>query len=69
VVFCKKKNLRKAETDTNTKTYDMHIQFYIDKDTKFTKTNILQHCTEISNTKNSFKWQPHFTYIFFLLRG
>ena len=22
---------RKAEADTNTKTYDMHIQFYIDK--------------------------------------
>ena len=24
----------------------------------------MQHCTEISNTKDSFKWQPLFTYIY-----
>ena len=32
------------------------------------KTNIMQHSTEISNTKDSFKWQPLFTSIFFLCR-
>ena len=42
----------------------MHIQFYLDKRHSIYKTNIMQHCTEISNTKDSFKWQPLFTYIY-----
>ena len=25
---------------------------------------MLQHCTEISNTKDSFKWQPLSTYVY-----
>ena len=37
------------------KTCDMHIQFYLDKRHSIYKTNIMQHCTEISNTKDSFK--------------
>ena len=53
------------------KTYDMHIKLYTDKRYLIYKTNILQQCTEILNTKDSFQWQPLFTYtcIFFLRRG
>ena len=47
------------------KPYDMHIyNFTHTKDIYFIKTNILQHCTEISNTKDSFKWQPLSTYVY-----
>ena len=37
---------------TQTKTFNLSTQ------------NILQHCSEISNTKDSFKWQP--LYIYFM---
>ena len=30
-MWCNFKFKRKAEADTNTKTYDMHLQLYIDK--------------------------------------
>ena len=42
-------------------TYDMHMQFYLDKRHLIYKTILLQHYTEISITKDSFKWQPFST--------
>jgi hypothetical protein len=46
-------------------THDMHIHFYTDKRHliyNLSKRFALQHCTEISNTKDSFKRQQLLTY-------
>jgi hypothetical protein len=57
-----------------TKTADValyiYIQFYGNKIHLIYKNKHFATLTEISsNTKDSFKWQPLFTYIFFLCRG
>ena len=72
-LFISKENQRHADTNTkqnkNTyKTFDMHIQFYTNyRYLIHRKTNILQRCTKILNTKDSFKRQPLFpSYILFV---
>ena len=45
----------------------MHIQFYPDKRHLIYKTNILQHCTEISQKKHQEQFQMATTFYIYIL--